>query len=266
MADKKSVQSEHPHCASCIKLKEESCLEVKKSLEECARAHEDARIEKEQAVAKELKEAKTKINKLQKTLSAFQLATTVGVTILGQEAFDKIFNKVEQVQNVQAKITEIAPVEKKQTTHASKEPEKISENTNTQKIRIDFTDLLQQFESLDRISQAKVQITKTEVSDTPWIPEDTTVTADTSTGGKLIIDPPVVPPITVASVTNYDFPLILMATPNTLLGIQYPILPFQDSPFVFGQFETSVIPEFKYTGSISLLVTAAYISPRRRNV
>jgi hypothetical protein len=266
MAEKNPVQSEYSDWCNCAKLKEQYCIEIKDSLEACAQAYEDVLAEKEKAVAKELKEAKAKINKLQKTLSAFQLATTVGVTILGQEAFSRVFTKVEEVQNVQTKITETAPVEKKQTTQASKEPEKISKNTNTQKIRIDFTDLLQQFESLDRISQAKIQITKAEVSDTPWIPEDTTVTADTSAGGKLIIDPPIVPPITVASVTNYDFPLILTATPNTLPAIQYPLLPFQDSPFVFGQFETSVIPEFKYTGSISLLGAAAYMSPRRRNV
>ena len=63
MADKKSVQSEYSDWCSCAKLKEQYCLEIKDSLEACAQAHEDARIEKEQAVQKELKEAKFKITK-----------------------------------------------------------------------------------------------------------------------------------------------------------------------------------------------------------
>ena len=66
MAEKSPVHSEHVHCANCAKLKEESCAEIKKSLDECSQAHEEARIEKEQAVQKELKEAKNKITKLHK--------------------------------------------------------------------------------------------------------------------------------------------------------------------------------------------------------
>lgn len=266
MAEKKSVQSEHPHCASCIKLKEESCLEVKKSLEECAQAHEDARIEKEQAVAKELKEAKTKINKLQKTLSAFQLATTVGVTILGQEAFDRIFSKVEQVQNVQAKITEIVPPTDKKETSApvSKEPKKTARNSKSQKGGVDFTGLLQQFENLDKINQAKIEITKAEVSDKPWVPGETEIVTDAVSGGKLIVDPPVVPPITIASVTDYDFPLVFTVTPELLANVQYPLLEFQDSPFVFGQgTEISPVPA---PGSVSVFALSLINTPRRRMV
>ena len=268
MAEKNPVQSEYSDWCNCAKLKEQYCLEIKDSLEACAQAHEDARIEKEKAAAKELKEAKTKINKLQKTLSAFQLATTVGVTILGQEAFNRMFSKVEEAQSVQSKITEITPPDKKQIPASNaEEPKKTSVNIKPQKSGIDFTGLLQQFESLDKISQAKIEITKAEISDKPWVPGETATSTDIdSNGTKLIIDPPVSPPVAFDFITSYDFPVSTVFLPDIIEAIKYPLLPFQDSPFVFGQTESSTIPEPKHVGSVSLLSIAAYITPRRRNV
>jgi len=266
MAQKQSVQSDHSHCASCAKLKEESCAQIKASLEECVQAHEDARIQKEQAAAKELKDTKTKVNKLQKKLSAFQLATTVGVTILGQEAFDKIFSKVEEVQNVQTKITEIVPSEDKPEKSKSipEEPKKITSDFRSTEGVINFTDLLNQLSGLDKISEAKLQITKDQTTDTPWIPDQDGLVS----GGhdpQILVDPPVAPPPSVTAISNYDFPVFLTVVPEFLQTSQYPLLGFQDSPFVFGQSNT-VVPEPKYIGSVSLLGAAAYITPRRRNV
>jgi hypothetical protein len=263
MAEKSPVHSDHLHCASCAKLKEESCAEIKKSLQECSQAHEDARIEKEQAVHKELKEAKNKINKLQKTLSAFQLATTVGVTILGQEAFDKIFGKVEEVQKVQAKITEIAPPikDKEEKSASTKEPKKTTRNTQKTNGKTDIASLLDQFTSLDKISEAKIQITKSETQSGPWVPTET-VAASTKTTPELIVDPPVVPPITVASTTNYDFPIIFMSVPDMVLPTQYSLLGFQDSPFVFGQgYDVSAVPA---PNTLSVFALSLINTPRRR--
>ena len=263
MAEKSPVHSDHSYCSGCAKLKEASCAEIKKSLDECSQAHEEARLEKEQAVQKELKEAKNKINKLQKTLSAFQLATTVGVTILGQEVFDKIFNKVEEVQKVQTKITELVPTvkDKEEKSTSAKESKKTTSTFPKTNGKIDFTSLLEQFTGLDKISQAKIQITKSEHQNDPWIPTEPAI-VPTKTTPELIVDPPVVPPITVASITKYDFPVVFNAVPDIVLPTQYSLLDFQDSPFVFGQgYEMSSVPN---PNTLSVFALSLINTPRRR--
>jgi len=122
MAEHKSGQSDHTHCGSCAKIKEEQCAETKRALEECAKTQEEARVAKESLLAEQLEEAKTKIKSMQKTLMAFQLATTVGVTILGQEMFDKITSKVDEVKQVQDKIAGNGSAEHKDEPSSTKKP------------------------------------------------------------------------------------------------------------------------------------------------
>lgn len=104
MAEDKSVGHGHVSCEGCRKLKDSYCEETRKALEECNKSWEEAEAASQQALEKELEEAKAKNKSLQKTVAAFQIATTVGVTLLGQEAFDKIMDKVNSVQEVQTKI------------------------------------------------------------------------------------------------------------------------------------------------------------------
>lgn len=260
MADKKSVQNEHLHCANCIKIKEESCLEVKKSLEECAQAHEDARIEKEQAVQKELKEAKSKITKLQKTLSAFQLATTIGVTILGQDAFNRIFNKVEEVQKVQEKITNIAP-EKKETEASvtlEKETNKKSTSANSSK-STDFKKLLDEMAQKDKINEAKLVITKDQ-TDAESLISDTTIQPLTPPFIPPFVDPPVTPFSGYKSKYIYDLPI--QSTPDLVVQtIGQPNLQFfGDGPGVFVYTQSDPVPN---PSSISVMALIPLTCKRR---
>lgn len=118
MAEEKSVGHSHASCEGCRKLKDSYCEETRKALEECNKSWEEAEAASQQALEKELEEAKAKNKSLQKTVAAFQIATTVGVTLLGQEAFDKIMEKVNSVKEVQTKITETTgkPTEEKAET------------------------------------------------------------------------------------------------------------------------------------------------------
>ena len=99
---------EHKHthsCESCETLKNEEKEKLKEDLKNCSAARKSAEDQKKAELEKTALEAEEKIEKMKKQLMAFQLATVVGVTILGQEAFDKIFSKVEEVKSVQNKIT-----------------------------------------------------------------------------------------------------------------------------------------------------------------
>jgi hypothetical protein len=126
MALDKPDSHQHDSCGNCRKIKDAQCEEVRKALEECSRAREEAQAAAQESLEKELEEAKAKNKSLQKTVVAFQLATTVGVTLLGQEVFDKIMEKVNTVTEVQAKITgETAkPTEDKHETKGKTEGKK----------------------------------------------------------------------------------------------------------------------------------------------
>ena len=260
MADKKSVQSEYSDWCSCAKLKEQYCLEIKDSLEACAQAHEDARIEKEQAVQKELKEAKSKITKLQKTLSAFQLATTIGVTILGQDAFNRIFNKVEEVQKVQEKITNIAP--EKKETEASITPEKETNKKITStgwSKSADFKKLLDEMAQKDKINEAKLVITKdqTDIKSLVW---DATTQPLTPPLTPPIVDPPVTPFSGYKSKYVYDLPT--QPTPDLVVQtIGQPNLQFfGDGPGVFVYTQSDPVPT---PSSISVMALIPLTYKRR---
>lgn len=104
MAEEKSVGHSHASCEGCRKIKDSQCEETRKALEECKRAREEAEATQQEALEKELEEAKEKNKSLQKTVTAFQIATTVAVTLLGQEVFNGIMDKVNSVKEVQSSI------------------------------------------------------------------------------------------------------------------------------------------------------------------
>lgn len=263
MAEAAPRQGDHSHCSNCVKIKEERCLETKLALEKCAQAQEEVRAAKESFLAEQLEEAKAKIKSMQKTLMAFQIATTVGVTILGQEAFDKITGKVDEVKHVQEKITGTSTDEHKNETPGDKKP-----SSKAVSLGGNAFGLFPYNKQLDyrgvRFSENLVITTDNpERQNTPWLPRQTAVTL-VEPKTQIITDPPVVTPPSIFSINNYDFPIVITNIPDLLNRIQYPLLPFQDSPFVYGQ--ESNIPESKYIGSTTLLGVAAYITPRRRNV
>lgn len=94
----------------CEKLKNAEREELREGLKKCTEAREADRRAREEENAKRAAEAEAEVKSLKKKLIAFQLATAVGVAVIGQEAFDKITAKLNAVQEVQSKITgEAAP-------------------------------------------------------------------------------------------------------------------------------------------------------------
>lgn len=265
MAEVKSSQSEHVHCGSCAKIKEEQCLETKKALEECAQAQEEARAAKESFLAEQLEEAKTKIKSMQKTLMAFQIATTVGVTILGQEMFDKITGKIQEVKQVQEKITGTGTNEHKDEKPADKKSTSKTTSMGGNPFGLFPYNKALDYRDINFSDKLVITTDKPELQSTPWVPIETASNSNsTRSGTQILVDPPVTPPPTVASVTNYDFPIVVMTTPEMLATIQYPLLPFEDSPFVFGQgTEISPIPS---PNPISVFAFSLINQPRKRMI
>ena len=103
MADEK--KHDHKHCENCEAHRQAEREDLRERLKKCCEAREAARSQRETQMAEELEAAQAEASSLKKKLAAFQLATVVGVTILGQETFDKIMGKVDEVQAVQEKIT-----------------------------------------------------------------------------------------------------------------------------------------------------------------
>lgn len=96
----------------CEKLKNAEREELREGLKKCVEARETERREREAENARRADEAEAEVKSLKKKLVAFQLATAVGVAVIGQEAFDKITAKLNTVQEVQSKIAgEAAPAE-----------------------------------------------------------------------------------------------------------------------------------------------------------
>ena len=84
----------HKHSAGspceCEKLKNAEREELREGLKKCVEARETERREREEENARRAEEAESEVKSLKKKLIAFQLATAVGVVVIGQEAFDKI--------------------------------------------------------------------------------------------------------------------------------------------------------------------------------
>lgn len=262
MAESAPRQSDHSHCSNCVKIKEERCLETKLALEKCAHAQEEVRVAKESFLAEQLEEAKAKIQSMQKTLMAFQIATTVGVTILGQEAFDKITGKVDEVKHVQEKITGTSTDEHKDEKPDKKASSKaVSMGSNTFGL-FPYNKVLD-YRGIQFSENLVITTDTPERQNTPWIPEQTAVSL-VEPKIPVIPDPPVITPPSILSIIDYGFAIPATNTPELFTYTQYSLLPFQDSPFVYGQ--GLPIPESKYIGSTTLIGVAAYITPRRRNV
>jgi hypothetical protein len=257
---KSSSMAEHKHndasCETCETLKNEEKEKLKQDLKNCAVARDAAEREKKTELEKTALEAEEKVEKMKKQLIAFQLATVVGVTILGQEAFDKIFAKVEEVKSVQDKITGINSGEDK-----TEKPKNGAKGVSFNGFKPISTLNLIDYSTFGQ----NIIITDSRTDqNAPWTPSESTIsTTSVTQPTQLIVDPPISTPPTVASVTNYDFPVVMMDVPTTIASLQYPLLPFQDSPFAFGQ-ETSSISPVPTPNSISVFALSLINAPRRR--
>ena len=264
---KSSNMAEHKHnhasCETCETLKNEEKEKLKQDLKNCAAARDAAEREKKAELEKTALEAEEKVEKMKKQLMAFQLATVVGVTILGQEAFDKIFAKVEEVKSVQDKITGINSGGDK-TNSSSEKTEKPKNGTKG----VSFNGF-RPISTLNLIDYStfgqNIIITDSRTDqNAPWTPSESTIsTTSVTQPTQLIVDPPISTPPTVASVTNYDFPVVMMDVPTTIASLQYTLLPFQDSPFAFGQGTSSISP-VPTPNSISVFALSLINTPKRR--
>lgn len=104
----------HKHSAGspceCEKLKNAEREELREGLKKCVEARETERREREAENARRADEAEAEVKSLKKKLIAFQLATAVGGAVIGQEAVNKITEKMDAARELQGKITgEAAP-------------------------------------------------------------------------------------------------------------------------------------------------------------
>ena len=260
MADHKH---NHASCESCETIKNEEREKLKEDLKKCAAARLAAEDEKKAQLEKTALEAEEKVEKMKKQLMAFQLATVVGVTILGQEAFDKIFAKVEEVKSVQSKITGMTSGGESEEKAPAK-TEKPKTGTKSvgfinfpRKNGFDMTELTR-FDN-------KIVITDENFdSNKPWTPSETTIASATTTSGtQVLVDPPISQPPSSTFVTNYDFPVVMMDIPTVVASLQYDLLPFQDSPFAFGQGDSQISP-IPTPNSLSVFALSLINQPRRR--
>ena len=222
---------EHKHthsCESCETLKNEEKEKLKEDLKNCSAARKSAEDQKKAELEKTALEAEEKIEKMKKQLMAFQLATVVGVTILGQEAFDKIFSKVEEVKSVQNKITGMTSDGETEEKSSGK-TEKPKTGTKSvgfggfkPKIPFDMSELTK-FDNRIVITDENFDQNK------PWMPSGNEIASISSgSSSKILVDPPVTPPITGSSTTLYDFPIVMMDVPMLAASMQYDLLEFQD--------------------------------------
>lgn len=255
----------HASCESCENLKNEEREKLKQDLKNCADARKAAEQEKIDNLEKTAAEAEEKLSKIKKQLMAFQLATVIGVTVLGQEAFDKIFAKVEEVKNVQDKISGIGSSATK-TESPSEKPEKSKSSTKGVSFGGFKPISTPNLTDFGRFRQNIVITDSRTDSNAPWTPSESTVSvASVTSPTQLIVDPPIYTPPKSISVTNYDFPVVMMDVPTTVASLQYSLLQFQDSPFVFGQSETT-ISQVPTPSTISVLGLSLINTPRRRMV
>lgn len=120
MADEKKHTHQCTHCCEgCVAHREAEREDLREKLKRCGEAREAARVQKEQEMQQALEAHEEELSSLKKKLLAFQLATVVGVTILGQETFDKIMGKVGEAQAVTEKITGGGKAEDSKDTKAA---------------------------------------------------------------------------------------------------------------------------------------------------
>lgn len=89
----------------CEKLKNAEREELREGLKKCTEAREADRRAREEENAKRAADAEAEVKGLKKKLVAFQLATAVGVAVLGQEAVSGIMARLDSVKAVQEKVT-----------------------------------------------------------------------------------------------------------------------------------------------------------------
>ena len=89
----------------CERLKNAEREELREGLKKCTEAREADRRAREEELARRTEAAETEVKGLKKKLIAFQLATAVGVAVVGQEVVSKITAKMDAVADVQKKIT-----------------------------------------------------------------------------------------------------------------------------------------------------------------
>lgn len=88
----------------CEKLKNAEREELREGLRKCIEAREADRRTREEDLAKRAADAEAEAKSLKKKLIAFQLATAVGVAVLGQEAVSGIMARFDSVKAVQEKV------------------------------------------------------------------------------------------------------------------------------------------------------------------
>lgn len=260
MADHKH---NHASCESCETIKNEEKEKLKEDLKKCAAARSVAEDEKKAQLEKTALEAEEKVEKMKKQLMAFQLATVVGVTILGQEAFDKIFSKVEEVKSVQNKITGMTSDGETEEKSSGK-----TEKPKTSTKSVGFVPFLpktpldwSEFSKFDN----RIVITSDKMDhNVPWIPEQTQIASSlTGSGTQILVDPPISQPPSLNSITLYDFPVATLDILGLISLIQYPLLPFQDSPFVYGQ-NITLVPSGRTLPVLALFGIADCFAAKRR--
>jgi hypothetical protein len=95
--------SEDSPC-DCEKLKNAERDTLREGLKQCQEAREAERTAREREALERAEQSDGKLKKLQKQLIAFQLATAVGATVVGQDAVAKIGEKLGFLQGIQQKI------------------------------------------------------------------------------------------------------------------------------------------------------------------
>jgi hypothetical protein len=262
MADHKHS---HASCESCETFKNEEKEKLKQDLKNCAAARSAAEDEKKANLEKTALEAEEKIEKMKKQLMAFQLATVVGVTILGQEAFDKIFSKVEEVKSVQSKITGMTSGGESEDKSSGKTEKP---KTGTKSVGFNGFSSKNQFD-MSQLSRFDNRIVITDEKfdqNKPWTPSETTIASSITTSGtQILVDPPISQPPSSTFITNYNFPVVVMDVPTIVASLQYNLLPFQDSPFAFGKEQTNITP-VPTPNSLSVFALSLINQPRRRMI
>lgn len=88
----------------CERLKDAERETLREGLKECREAREAERTAREREALDRAEQSEGKLKKLQKQLIAFQLATAVGATVVGQEVMSKITDKLDYFKGMQSQI------------------------------------------------------------------------------------------------------------------------------------------------------------------
>lgn len=88
----------------CESLKNAERETLREGLKQCQEAREAERSAREREALERAEQSDGKLKKLQKQLIAFQLATAVGATVVGQEVMSKITDKLDYFRGMQSQI------------------------------------------------------------------------------------------------------------------------------------------------------------------